>query len=94
MAAGNGGQLEVSQAQFRLPEDYETELDPAVSEEDALNTKSAVYNFVFTRAEGDQTLSKEEAESFRDAREAHFKTNDTCETFVYVSLFEFLHRSM
>jgi hypothetical protein len=53
---------------------YSESLDE-LSEEEKEETKQALYEYVFWRAQGDEQLSRDETESFR---EAHYRSNDGC----------------
>lgn len=76
MATGN--QLEVARRTL-VTADALDEL----SDEEKEETKKALYEYVFWRAEGDQLLSRDETESFR---EAHQQSKDRCE-YYYNSLY-------
>ncbi len=67
MATGGGGnQLELSKTNFRGYD--EDERDLSVSQEDTETTKTVLYNFIFTRAETDNTLTTEQRASFNEAQ--------------------------
>lgn len=75
MATGN--QLEIASTTSVKVLGYdETELEEEVSVEDSDSTKRVLYNFVFTRADADTNLSKEQKESFHEAQSTSEKEND------------------
>lgn len=68
-----GGQLEAPRRKLVTADSLDE-----LSDEEKEETKKALYEYVFWRAEGDQLLSRDETESFR---EAHQKSNDGCEYY-------------
>ena len=66
MATGGGNQLELSKTNFKGYGEYESDLP--VSEEDSQATRKVLYNFVFTRAEADNSLTTEQKEFFNEAQ--------------------------
>ena len=71
-------QLEIKRQSFRLSL---TESMDELPEEEKEETKQALYEYVFWRAQGDQCLSRDETESFQ---EAHIRVNDRCERILLV----------
>lgn len=77
MATGGGRQIEVSKTNLKVYEDDGTEIEEEeeISDEETINTRGVLYDFVFTRATADKSLTTEQKESFN---EAHAKSEDGC----------------
>lgn len=84
MATG-GGQLEVAKKRESYRSSTTVSLDD-IPEEEREETKRALYEYVFWRAKGDMVLSRDEAESFQEARLTS-QEGSKCSTYDHTHLF-------